>query len=155
MRKTTPRVLRFVRPIPLALSHHAVVTPPTVMRPRTDDISRTLLLTLFPIQYVPTAFAISHAPRTLASITLCQTVSPLTIAVETTSIGLFKILGEGDFLAHFLTQMLPDAEKYGLCRISQEGTFWEADAGIAYRRTSSPMRALDSFVTILRSKLSA
>jgi DNA-binding transcriptional LysR family regulator len=82
-------------------------------------------------------------------------VAPPTIAVETTSIGLFKILREGDFLAHFPTQMLPDAEKYGLRRIAQEGTFWEADAGIAYRRTSSPMRAVDSFVTILRSKLSA
>ena len=31
MRKTTPRVLRFVRSIPLSLSHHTIVIPPTVL----------------------------------------------------------------------------------------------------------------------------
>jgi len=81
-------------------------------------------------------------------------VEPPTIAVETTSIGLFKILGEGDFLAHFPEQMLPDAEKYGLQKVSHAGTFWEAEAGIAYRRTTNPVRALDSFIAILRAKLS-
>jgi DNA-binding transcriptional LysR family regulator len=81
-------------------------------------------------------------------------VAPPTIAVETTSIGLFKILGEGNFLAHFPERMLPDAEKYGLRKIAHEGTFWEAEAGIAYRRTNNPIRALDSFVSILKAKLS-
>lgn len=31
MRKTSPRVLRFVRSIPLSLSHYVIVTPPTVL----------------------------------------------------------------------------------------------------------------------------
>lgn len=82
-------------------------------------------------------------------------IEPPTIAVETTSIGLFKILSEGDFLAHFPEQMLVDAEKYGLKEVSHEGTFWEAEAGIAYRRTPNPVRALDSFMAILRARLSA
>jgi len=31
MRKTSPRVLRFVRSNPLSLSHHTIVTPPTIL----------------------------------------------------------------------------------------------------------------------------
>lgn len=81
-------------------------------------------------------------------------LEPPNIAVETTSAGLFKILGEGDFLAHFPKQMLSDAEKYDLKKISHEGTFWNAEAGIAYRQTSNPVRALDSFKALLRLSLS-
>ena len=81
-------------------------------------------------------------------------VKPPTIAVETTSIGIFKILQEGDFLAHFSDKMLPDAKKYNLTRVSHEGTFWEGEAGIAYRKTSNPVRALNSFTAILRASLS-
>lgn len=81
-------------------------------------------------------------------------LEPPNIAVETTSAGLFKILGEGNFLAHFPQQMLPDAEKYDLKKISHAGTFWEAEAGITYRQTSNPVRALDSFKALLRLSLS-
>jgi DNA-binding transcriptional LysR family regulator len=120
-----------------------------------------------PLLYAPTVTAhdLAHYPwlvlandhvgtSRIGSYFVANGVEPPTIAVETTSIGLFKILGEGDFLAHFPEQMLPDAEKYGLQKVSHAGTFWEAEAGIAYRRTTNPVRALDSFIAILRAKLS-
>lgn len=81
-------------------------------------------------------------------------IEPPTVAVETTATGLFKILREGDFLAHFPDRMLADAEKYGLARIAHEGTFWETEAGITYRQTNRPIRALESFTAILRASLS-
>jgi DNA-binding transcriptional LysR family regulator len=80
-------------------------------------------------------------------------LEPPVIAVETTASGMLKILREGDFLAHFPDQMLEDVEKFGLCRIAHEGTFWESEAGITFRRTNRPVRAVESFKTILRSSL--
>lgn len=50
--------------------------------------------------------------------------------------------------------MVADAKKYGLRKISHEGTFWEAEAGVAYRRTNHPIRAVESFKAILRAALS-
>lgn len=81
-------------------------------------------------------------------------LEPPTIAVETTSIGIFKILNEGNFLAHFSDRMLPDAERFGIRKVSHDGTFWEGEAGIAYRKTGNPIRALNSFTAILRASLS-
>ena len=80
-------------------------------------------------------------------------LEPPVIAVETNSIGMCKILTQGDFLAHFPVQMLGDVERYGLRKISHEGTFWEAEAGITYRLTTRPVRALESFKAILRSSI--
>lgn len=80
-------------------------------------------------------------------------LEPPVIAVETTATGMFKILREGDFLAHFPDRMLEDAEKFGLRRISHEGTFWETEAGMASRRTNRPVRAVESFMSILRTAL--
>ncbi len=82
-------------------------------------------------------------------------VDPPTIAVETVSIGIIKILQQGDFLAHFPERMLDDAEKFGLARIPHDGTFWESEAGITYRRTSRPIRSVESFKAILRASLTA
>jgi DNA-binding transcriptional LysR family regulator len=82
-----------------------------------------------------------------------NSVDPPTIAVETVSIGIIKILEEGDFLAHFPERMLGDAEKFGLVRIPHDGTFWESEAGIAYRRTNRPIRPVESFKAILRTSL--
>ena len=85
---------------------------------------------------------------------VANALEPPTIAVETTALGIIKILLEGDFLAHFPERMLADAERFGLVAIPHEGTFWEGEAGIAHRRTNRPTRALESFKAILRASLS-
>jgi DNA-binding transcriptional LysR family regulator len=79
---------------------------------------------------------------------------PPTIAAEGTLFGILKILLEGDFLAHIAEQILPDAQKLGLTRIPHEGTFWEAEAGVAYRNTDNPIKALLSFKSMVKSSLS-
>jgi DNA-binding transcriptional LysR family regulator len=86
---------------------------------------------------------------------VANALEPPTIAVETTALGIIKILLEDDFVAHFPEAMLPDAERFGLVAIPHEGTFWEAQAGIAYRQTSRPLRAVESFKAILRSSMAA
>lgn len=90
----------------------------------------------------------------IGSYFVANSLEPPTIAVETTSLGLYKILCEGDFLAHFPDRMVADAKKYGLRKVSHEGTFWEAEAGVAYRRTNHPIRSVESFKAILRAALS-
>ena len=89
----------------------------------------------------------------IGSYFVANSVDPPTIAVEAVSIGIIKILEEGDFLAHFPERMLRDAEKFGLVRIPHDGTFWESEAGIAYRRTNRPIRPVESFKAILRTSL--
>jgi DNA-binding transcriptional LysR family regulator len=78
-----------------------------------------------------------------------------TIAIESTSFGMMKILEEDDFLAHFAERLLPDAEKFGLTRIQHEGTFWETEVGVAYRSTTSPVKLITSFVSMLKVALTA
>ena len=90
----------------------------------------------------------------IGSYFVANSLEPPTIAVETASIGIVKILQQGDFLAHFPELMLGDAEKFGLVSIPHEGTFWESEAGIAYRRTNRPIRPVESFKAILRASLS-
>jgi DNA-binding transcriptional LysR family regulator len=80
-------------------------------------------------------------------------LEPPVVAVATTSLGMMKILQEGNFIAHFAEQLLPDAQSFGLTRIAHEGTFWEAEAGIAYRNTANPNPALASFVSMLKIAL--
>ena len=91
----------------------------------------------------------------IGSYFVANSVEPPVIAVETVSTGVIKILQQGDFLAHIPERMLEDAEKFGLVRIPHDGTFWESEAGIAYRRTNRPIRPVESFKAILRASLSA
>ena len=49
--------------------------------------------------------------------------------------------------------MLSDANKFGLLSIPYEGTFWESEAGMTYRRTNRPTRTVESFKTMLRQSL--
>jgi len=90
----------------------------------------------------------------IGSYFVANALAPPLIAVETTALGIIKILLEGDFLAHFPERMLPYAERFGLLGIPHEGTFWESEAGIAYRRTNRPPRPLESFKAILRASIS-
>jgi DNA-binding transcriptional LysR family regulator len=80
---------------------------------------------------------------------------PPVIAIETNSYAMFKVLTQGDFLAHFPEQMLADAQKFGLTRIAHAGTFWDSEAGIAYRATANPVKALTSFISMLKVALPA
>lgn len=80
---------------------------------------------------------------------------PPVIAAETTSFAMLKMLHEGNFLAHFAEQMLPDAEKFGIRRVAHEGNFWDSEAGIAYRSTASPIKALTSFTSMLKVALAS
>lgn len=89
----------------------------------------------------------------ISSYFVANGIEPPTIAVETTSIGIIKILEKGDFLAHIPERMLSDANKFGLLSIPHEGTFWESEAGMTYRRTNRPVRAAESFKTMLRQSL--
>lgn len=90
----------------------------------------------------------------IGSYFVANACEPPTLAVETTALGIIKLLQQDDFLAHFPARMLPDAELFGLVALPQEGTFWESEAGIAYRRTSRPLRIAESFKAILRASLS-
>lgn len=80
-------------------------------------------------------------------------IAPPPIAFETTSIGTMQILQEGNYLTHFAKQMLPLAEKLGLTCIPHEGTFWEAEAGVAYRPSSASLKAMTSFQSMLKAAL--
>jgi hypothetical protein len=51
--------------------------------------------------------------------------------------------------------MLADAHKFGLTRIAHAGTFWDSEAGIAYRATTTPVKALTSFIAMLKVALPA
>lgn len=100
------------------------------------------------------ALAFDHVGMSrIGSFFAANAQEPPTIAAETTSLGMMKILQEGDFLALFPERMLPDVERYGLMRVPIEGTFWESAAGIAYRRTMQPLRTIESFKAILRASL--
>jgi DNA-binding transcriptional LysR family regulator len=80
-------------------------------------------------------------------------LAPPVIAIETNSYATFKVLLQGDFLAHFPEQMLADAQKFGLTRIAHAGTFWDSEAGIAHRVTATPVKALTSFISMLKVAL--
>jgi DNA-binding transcriptional LysR family regulator len=82
-------------------------------------------------------------------------LAPPAIAIETNSYAMYKVLAQADFLAHFPEQMLADAHKFGLTRIAHTGTFWDSEAGIAYRATTNPVKALTSFIAMLKVALPA
>jgi DNA-binding transcriptional LysR family regulator len=82
-------------------------------------------------------------------------LAPPVIAIETNTYAMFKMLAQGDFLAHFPEQMLADAQKFGLTRIAHAGTFWDSEAGIAYRATENPVKALTGFISMLKVALPA
>ena len=60
MRKTTPRVFRFVRSIPLLLSHHTIVTPPTVCPKRANAFTHILCRCLHNLMTVEPRFIITN-----------------------------------------------------------------------------------------------
>jgi DNA-binding transcriptional LysR family regulator len=81
-------------------------------------------------------------------------LEPPKIAVEATLIGMLRLLEHGDFLGLFSTVMADYASRFGLVTIKHEGTFWEAEAGLAYMRTNRPARVIESFKSMVRAALS-
>lgn len=91
----------------------------------------------------------------IGSYLVANGLEPPQIAIEATSIGMLRVLEESDFLGLFSTVMVDYATRFGLVRIPHEGTFWEAEAGLAYLRMSQPSRAIESFKSRVRAAVSA
>jgi DNA-binding transcriptional LysR family regulator len=90
----------------------------------------------------------------IGSYLVANGLEPPQIAVEATSIGMLRVLEQSDFLGLFSTVMADYAKRFGLVTIPHEGTFWEAEAGLAYLRTNRPARTLESFKSRVRAALS-
>jgi DNA-binding transcriptional LysR family regulator len=90
----------------------------------------------------------------IGSFFVANSLDPPNIAVETTAIGLINLLAEGDFLGLLPARAAGYVARFGLAPISHEGTFWEAEAGIAHLKTNRPARMIESFKAILRASLS-
>jgi DNA-binding transcriptional LysR family regulator len=82
-------------------------------------------------------------------------LEPPKIAVEASLIGMLRLLEQGDFLGLFSTLMADYAKRFGLVTITHEGTFWDAEAGLAYMRTNRPARMIESFKSMVRAAVSA
>ncbi len=80
---------------------------------------------------------------------------PPQIAIEASAIGMLRVLEGSDFLGLFSTVMVDYAARFGLVTIPHEGTFWEAEAGLAYLRTNRPSRTIEAFKSRVRAALSA
>ncbi|MDR3497007.1 MAG: LysR family transcriptional regulator [Ancalomicrobiaceae bacterium] len=80
-------------------------------------------------------------------------LSPPQIAVETTALGLMRLLEQDDFLALSAVDMLDCTRHFGLVSLPHDGTFWEAEAGIVTLKTDRPKRITESFKAILRASL--
>src|SRR5207342_1865606 len=76
-------------------------------------------------------------------------------SVEASLIGMLRLLEHGDFLGLFSTLMADYAKRFGLVTITHEGTFWDAEAGLAYMRTNRPARMIESFKSMVRAAVSA
>jgi DNA-binding transcriptional LysR family regulator len=90
----------------------------------------------------------------IGSYLVANGLEPPKIAIEATSIGMLRVLERSDFLGLFSTVMVDDAKRFGLITIPHEGTFWEAEAGLAYLRTNRPARTIESFKSMVRAALS-
>jgi DNA-binding transcriptional LysR family regulator len=90
----------------------------------------------------------------IGSFFVANGVDPPNIAVETSAIGMINLLAEGDFVGLLPARAAQYVSRFGLAPIPHEGTFWEAEAGIAYLRTNRPARMIESFKAILRASLS-
>jgi len=90
----------------------------------------------------------------IGSYLVANGLDPPKIAVEATSMAMLRLLEHGDFLGLLATVMVDYAKRFGLVTIPHEGTFWEAEAGLAYLRTSRPARMIESFKSIVRAALS-
>lgn len=90
----------------------------------------------------------------IGSYLVANGLDPPRIAIEATSLGMLRMLERSDFLGLFSTVMVDYVKRFGLVTIPHEGTYWEAEAGLAYLRTSRPARMIESFKSMMRAALS-
>lgn len=90
----------------------------------------------------------------IGSYLVANGLGPPQIAIEATSVGMLRVLECSNFLGLFSTAMVDFAKRFGLVTILHEGTFWEAEAGLAYLRTNRPPKSLESFKSRVRAALS-
>lgn len=90
----------------------------------------------------------------LSSFFMANSLDPPTIAVETNAIGMLNVLAEGNFLGLLPARARPYARMFDLVPVQHEGTFWEAEAGVAHLRSNRPARIVESFKALLRASLS-
>lgn len=90
----------------------------------------------------------------IGSFLVANGLEPPRIAVEASTIGMLRILARTDCLGLLSTRMAEFATEFGLTQIPHAGTFWEAEAGLAYRRTREPARMTESFKSMVRAALS-
>ena len=90
----------------------------------------------------------------IGSYLVANGLEPPQIAVEATSIAMLRVLEESDALGLIATGMVDFAKRIGLVDIPHQGTFWEAEAGLAYLRSNQPARSVESFKSMVRAALS-
>ncbi len=89
----------------------------------------------------------------IGSYLVANGLEPPRIAVEATSIAMLRVLEESDALGLTAAGMVDFAKRFGLVDIPHEGTFWEAEAGLAYLRSNQPPRMVESFKSMVRAAL--
>src|SRR5580692_9914294 len=96
--------------------------------------SRRRIWRAFPGSCLPTTVSVPAASAHTSSPTgSIRRRSPLKRVI-----GMLRLLEHGDFLGLFSTLMADYAKRFGLVAITHEGTFWDAEAGLAYMRTNRP-----------------
>ena len=80
-------------------------------------------------------------------------IEPPRIAVETSTLGVVALLRKTDFLTTYAVQGLETLKEMGITSIPSEGAFWDFEAGIVRRRSSTSSPALRSFTAMVRSAL--
>jgi DNA-binding transcriptional LysR family regulator len=79
-------------------------------------------------------------------------LAPPHVAVETSSIAsVLSLLQAGNYIVSLPTIMLPYIQAFGLAQLATRGTLWESPAGIAYRRTKTPIPTVQAFCAMVRS----
>jgi len=65
---------------------------------------------------------------------------------------IFGFLNEGNYLTSIPEAMLPLAQRYGCERVPVTANFWNCASGAVYRKTSEPVAAVTSLISILQDQ---
>jgi DNA-binding transcriptional LysR family regulator len=128
--------------------HHMLAASARHPLARRDDIAAADLLA-----YPWIALANDYVGSSrVSSFFAANELAPPRVAVETSSIAsILSLLQAGDYIVNLPTVMLPYMEAFGLTRLAIHGTLWEFSAGIAYRRTKTPIPVVKAFCAMLRA----
>jgi DNA-binding transcriptional LysR family regulator len=89
----------------------------------------------------------------IGSYLVANGLEPQRIAVEASTIAMLRILARTDCLGLLSARMAEFTAGFGLTQIPHAGTFWEAEAGLAYLRGREPARMTESFKSMVRAAL--